>query len=341
LVPAHFGDPLLEYNAVRTGVGLLDLFARSVLRFSGGDRVSFLNGMVSNDVRTLSPGRGLHAAFLDIQGKILADARIFCMEESLLVDIPEPCRKRIIEHLERHLVADEVEIQDVSADHLIVSLRGPSSGKLIKDLASIETLPRSDLDHIEAPIGKSELHLIRVTHICQQGYDLIVPRAGSLDVIRWIMEVGKKFALSWVGTEAQEMLRIEAAIPRYGTDMTSDHLLLEVGLNDAVSFTKGCYLGQEVVERIHSRGHVNKRLVLMILETPEPLRSRPEIHHGTATVGKVTSSAFSPRRNTALALGYVQQSIAEPGTQVTITETQREIPAVISSPADQALTQRT
>ncbi|MGH7848602.1 MAG: YgfZ/GcvT domain-containing protein [Candidatus Binatia bacterium] len=331
LVPIHFGDPLAEYHAVETGVGLFDLFQRSFLKFSGSDRVSFLNGMVSNDVKPLAPGQGLHAAFLDIQGKILADARIFCMQEALLVDVPELCKERIIQHLERHLVADEVTIQDLAADFLMVSLQGPQAGPLMREATSIATLPRSELEHLEAAIAEQPLLLIRVTHICQEGYDLILPRSEATGMIRRIQEIGNKFSLSWAGTEAQEMLRIEAGIPRYGVDMTEDNLLLETGLNHAVNFHKGCYLGQEIVERIHSRGHVNKRLVGLILETKKPANRGEKVYREDREIGRVTSSAFSPRKRSALALGYVQHDFSNPGTTVTVKRDEGEISAEISS----------
>ena len=331
LLPAHFGEPLNEYKAVQASVGLLDLFARSLLRFSGSDRVSFLNGMISNDVKVLAPGQGMHAAFLDIQGKILADARVFCMEEALLVDLPESCKEGIIQHLERHLVADEVTIQDLSADCSMVSLQGPRAGPLLREATSIETLPRSELQHLETSIAEHQLLLIRVTHICQEGYDLILPRSEATETILRIQEIGKKFGLSWVGTEAQEILRIEAGVPRYGLDMTEDNLLLETGLNHAVNFHKGCYLGQEIVERIHSRGHVNKRLVGLILETKEPVKSGGKVYKEDREIGRITSSAFSPRKGSALALGYVQHDFSNAGTTVTVKQDEGEISAVISS----------
>ena len=331
LAPIHFGDPLAEYHTVETGVGLFDLFQRSFLKFSGNDRVSFLNGMVSNDLKALAPGQGAHAAFLDIQGKILADARVFCIKEALLVDLPEPCKERIVQHLERHLVADEVTIHDLAADYSMVSLQGPQAGALLREATSRATLPRSELEHLEASIAGHPLRLIRVTHICQEGYDLVLPRSEATDAILRILEIGKQFSLSWVGTEAQEMLRIEAGIPRYGLDMTEDNLLLETGLNHAVSFHKGCYLGQEIVERIHSRGHVNKRLVGLVLETKEPVKRGAKIYAEDREIGRITSSAFSPRKGAGLALGYVQHDFSTARTTVTVKQDEGEISAVISS----------
>jgi folate-binding protein YgfZ len=127
------------------------------------------------------------------------------------------------------------------------------------------------------------------------------------------------------------MLRIEVGIPRYGVDMTADTLLLETGLEHAVSFTKGCYLGQEIVERIHSRGHVNKRLAGLILAGRAPVESGGKIFHGNREIGKITSSAFSPYKDSAIALGYVQREAFNPGDAVVVQDRDKQITASLAA----------
>ena len=330
-MPAHFGDSLREYSAVRHQVGLLDLCQHHLLRFSGDDRVSFLNGMVSNDVKTLASSHGSHAAFLDLQGKILADTRIFCRDDSLLVDLAEPVKEKILQHLERHLVADEVEIQDLSSDYAMVSIQGPQAGHLLRAAASTDSGPVRDLDHLEGAIGQRKVLVIRATHTGEEGYDLVVSRADLIDVISRVQEAGKRFSLAWVGVDAQEMLRIEAGIPRYGLDMNADNLMLETGLDHAVSFDKGCYLGQEIVERIHSRGHVNKRLAGLILAGRAPVEGGGKIFHGSREIGKITSSAFSPYKDSVIALGYVQREAFNPGDAVVVQDRDKQITASLAA----------
>ncbi len=315
---------------MRRQVGIVDLCQHNLLSFSGDDRVPFLNGMVSNDVKALAFGHGLHAAFLDLQGKILADTRIFCRGDFLLVDLAEPVKEKILQHLQRHLVADEVEIQDLSSDYAIVSLQGPEAGQLLRQAASTDSDPVCDLDHLEGAVGQRKVLVIRASHTGEEGYDLVISRRDLTEVISRVQEAGKYFSLAWVGAEAQEMLRIEAGIPRYGWDMNADNLLLETGLERAVSFAKGCYLGQETVERIHSRGHVNKRLAGLILEAREPVKSGAKIFHGTREIGKITSSAFSPYKDSAIALGYVQREAFDPGNSVTVQDQGKELKASLS-----------
>lgn len=330
-MPIHFGEPLQEYEAARSQVGLFDLCHHSLLCFTGADRVSFLHGMVSNDVKALVPGKGIYAAFLDVNGKILADTRVFCTGDSFLVDLWEPLKEKILAHLNRYLIADEVEVADLTAQYGMISLQGSKAELLLKELLRSEKALSGELDHGTFQSGDAELRVIRSTRTGQEGYDLIIALKDLASAVSRIQEIGEKFSLRWVGTQAQEILRIESGIPRYGVDMDETNLLLETGLDRAVSFQKGCYLGQEVIERIHSRGHVNKKLVGMLLEGEKPAERNDGIHDNGKEIGKITSSIFSPALKRPIALGYVHREYADPGTSVSIDRSGRTISAVISS----------
>lgn len=331
IMPLHFGDFLQEYRAVRSQVGLLDLCHRTLLRFTGPDRVSYLQGMVSNDVKKLAPGEGIHAAFLDIQGRILADTRILCMGESFLLDLWESLKERIYAHLNRYLIADDVEITDLAGQYGIISLQGPKARLLLGELLSLEKIPLRELDHCTFQIGGAEVHVVRSIHTGEEGYDFLMGTRDLLPVVSHTQKFAKRFSLRWIGTQAQKVLRVESGIPLYGVDMNEDNLLLETGLEQAVSFQKGCYLGQEVVERIRSRGHVNKMLVGLLLEGETPADRGDTIRAGNKNIGKVTSSILSPARKIPVALGYVHRDYNRPGTQVSISRNSRAIPAEVST----------
>jgi folate-binding protein YgfZ len=331
LLPLRFGDFLLEYQAVRSHVGLLDLCHRSLLRFTGPDRVSYLQGMVSNDVKQLAAGEGVHAAILNIQGKILADVRVFCTDDSFLLDIWESLKEKTIAHLNHYLIADEVEIADLAGQYGIASVQGPEARQLLMELFAGDKIPARDLEHRVPHANGAEVRVVRSTHTGEEGYDLIVRINDLLPVVARIQEIGKKFSLRWVGAQAQETLRIEAGIPRYGIDMDEDNLLLETGLDQAVSFDKGCYLGQEVVERVRSRGHINKKLVGVLLEGDSPAKRGDTIHAAGKEIGKVTSSILSPARKRPLALGYVQRDHLRPRTPVSVHGGEKVIPGEIST----------
>lgn len=331
LLPRRFGEPLEEYQAVRSGLGLMDLSHRTLLRFTGADRLSFLQGMVSNDVKGLATGEGIYAAFLDIKGKVLADARVFCANEIFLVELLESLKEKILTHLSRYLVADDVEITDWAGQYATISLAGPKARPFFSEFLPPEEIPSKELSHRTVSVGESDVRLVRSTHTGAEGFDLFIETKDFLPVMSYIQERGKRFSLRWIGTEAQEILRIEAGIPRYGVDIDEDNLLLETGLDQAVSFQKGCYLGQEVLERIRSRGHVNKKLVGIVLEGDKAAGRNDTIHAGEKEIGKVTSSILSPALQRPLALGYIHCDYIQPGTPVTIDRTGKATPAVVSS----------
>ncbi|MFQ5850444.1 MAG: aminomethyltransferase family protein [Candidatus Binatia bacterium] len=329
-LPLHFGESLQEYDAVRSQVGLLDLCHRSLLRFTGPDRLSYLQGMVSNDVNGLDLGEGTYAAVLDIHGRILADIRLFCTEDCFLLDFWEPLKEKIVAHLHCYLIADEVEVTDLTEQFRTVSLQGPKSRNLLEWLLGNDRLPSKELSHAEFQTGDGSFRVIRATHTGEEGFDLMIGIKDLLPVVSRLQETGKSFSYRWVGSQAQELLRVEAGIPRYGVDIDEDNLLLETGLDHAVSFQKGCYLGQEVVERIHSRGHINKRLVGMVLEGDAAAQRGDTINGEQKQIGKVTSSILSPVLKCPLALGYVHRDYTSPETRVTIQSKGKTIPAVVT-----------
>jgi glycine cleavage system T protein len=331
LIALHFGDPVHEYRAVRSQVGLLDLCHHSHLRLTGPDRVSYLQGMVTNDVKALTPGSGVYAALLDVNGKILADLRVFCTEDSFSVELLEPLKEKALAHLNRYLIADDVEISDLTGLYGMISLQGPKARPLLRDIVASEQIPPLMNSHGALQIADREARIVRSTHTGEEGFDLIIPIQDLTPVIESIEKAGKVFSLCWVGARAQEMLRVEAGIPRYGIDMDEDNLLLETGLDQAVSFEKGCYLGQEVVERIHSRGHVNRKLAGMVLEGKTAASRGDKITSGEKEIGRVTSSIFSPHSKSPIALGYVHRDYLQPGTRVFIERDGELVPGMISS----------
>ncbi len=318
LLPAHFGNPAAEYQAARAAVGLVDLPQRGLLQFTGPDRRSFLQGMLSNDLTALKPFEGQYATLLTQQGKVVADVRVLCALNSFYLDFWEHLRERILEHFRRYLVADEVEIADRTEEYATLSLQGPRAEALLKALGGNAELPARPQQHAMATIEQDAVCIVRQSYTGETGFDLIAPRASLKKIAGKLAAIGKPFSAAWVGEQALDILRVEAGIPRYGVDFTEDHLLLEVGIDHAVSFTKGCYLGQEVVERIRSRGHVNKKLCGLLLEGRNPAKSGDKLYSSQKEIGVVTSSVLSPRLERPIALGYVNKDFWEPGTELLV-----------------------
>jgi folate-binding protein YgfZ len=317
LLPHHFSNSAAEYAAVCSAVGFIDLSHRGLLQLTGADRVSFLQGMVSNDVKALKPGDGQYATVLNQQGKVLGDARVLCSDNSLYLDLWESIKDKIAEHLNRYLVADEVEIADRTDEYGIISLQGPQAEDCLRRIVGQSDLPAVSVAHRMVNTDGAQVCVVRATSTGETGFDLIIPRPHLKNVAQRLTEAGKEFSGAWIGEEVHNILRVEAGIPRYGTDFTEDNLLLEVGLDQAVSFSKGCYLGQEVVERIRSRGHVNKKLVGLTFEGREPA-SQGDVLSADKPVGTITSSVLSPALGKPIALGYVHKDYWSPDTRLSV-----------------------
>ena len=331
ILASHFGAPLEEYQAVRSGVAILDMCHYTALHLTGPDRVSYLQGMVSNDVKGLTPGTGLYAAVLDVNGKILADLRVLCTEASFMLLLWEPLKQKVITHLNRYLVADDVEIRDDDGRCGMISLQGPKARSLLGAVALANELPSQMHSHRLLRIGEREIRVIRSTHTGEEGFDLLTEIQDLTPVVEEMEKAGAGFSLRWAGLHAQELLRVEAGLPRYGIDMNEETLLLETGLDHAVSFHKGCYLGQEVVERVRSRGHVNRKLTGMVLEGKSTASRGDKIRSEEKEIGRVTSSIFSPHSKSPIALGYVHRDYLAPGTRVFIERDEKLVPGMISS----------
>jgi glycine cleavage system T protein len=330
LLPARFGDFATEYGVVRSAAGFIDFSHRGLLQFTGPDRLSYLQGMLSNDLRSLRPGQGQYATILNQQGKVLGDLRVLCSENSFYLDLWEVLKDKVVEHLNRYLVADEVEIADRSEGYGILSIQGPDSDALLRTLLEQAALPGEPMDHVIAAVDGAKICVVRDSHTGEVGFDLIVPKSNLENVAQRLTEIGKQFSTTWVGEEAQNVLRVEAGIPRYGVDFTADNLLLEVGLDHAVSFKKGCYLGQEVIERIRSRGHVNKKLAGLLLDGPKPGRAGDPIIAVEKDVGVVTSAVFSPSLGHPIALGYIHRDFWTPGTELRIQHDTESLSATVT-----------
>jgi glycine cleavage system T protein len=329
-MPSHFGSVEAEYAAVRSAAGLIDRCHRGLLQLTGPDRLSFLQGMLSNDLRTLKPGEGQHAAVLNQHGKVLGDVRVLQSENSFYLILWESIKDKIVDHLNRYLVADEVEIADRSAEYGILSIQGPQSKGLLQKLVGQAELPGRPTQHTVVDVGVAEICVVLDGDTGEVGFDLIIPVAALEDVAQRATDVGKQLSAMWVGEQALDILRIEAGIPRYGIDFTEDNLLLETGLDHAVSFTKGCYLGQEVIERIRSRGHVNRKLVGLFIDGRTAASPGAAICAAAKEVGSITSSVYSPSLGGLIALGYVHRDFWSAGTKLLVKHDNALIPAMVS-----------
>ena len=306
-----------EYAAVREKTGLIDLSFRTQVKFTGEDRTDFLQGMLSNDVKALRPGEGCPATLLTEQGRIVADLRVYAEESAILLDLDARIKEKTIAALDRFIIADDVEIEDLSTHQVTIAVQGPAAAQVLAAVG-LSSLPEQELQHQDETIADVQVRVIRSDQTGKGGYEFHVPseRAGVV----W-QTLSQLDGLLPVGHTTLNMLRVEAGIPWYGLDMDEERIVLEVGLDRAISFNKGCYLGQEVVERASARGHMNRQFIGFLLkhEAQDALPTRGDrLLKDDKEVGWLTSVTTSPTLGRLIALGYVRREHGEPGTRLRI-----------------------
>jgi folate-binding protein YgfZ len=291
---------------------------RARLRLHGPDARRFLHGMVSNDVKALSPGQGCHAALLTVKGKLLADLVIYdCGELGLVLEYVASAHAQVYGALDRHLIMDDATLVDLSAELGQLGVYGDGAAEAL-DAAlgfdSVSALVKLPTYHfIHRPLSTQELptFVARTKELGLPGFHLFSPIAAIDGIAGKLAAAGG----SELSPEAAEVLRVEAGVPLYGVDIDEDRMPAEAGLDDAVSFSKGCYLGQEVVVRLRDRGHLNRKLSgLRLQDGGPPAAPGTRLRNADKpNAGVITSSVISPRLGT-IALGYVHRSVWEPGT---------------------------
>lgn len=327
-IPEHYGDPLSEYPSVRHAAGLADLSFRGKLRLRGKDRVEFLHGMVTNDVKRLSPGEGCYAAITTAKAKMLSDCRIDCLTDSLLMDLEPEVVEKMKQHLDRYIIASDVAIEDLTEKWGLLSLYGPGAPNLLLESLKLTHLPETEFGCLETQFQNTYLMIARNEITGEVGYDLFLPSEGLRKLWTALIQAGARP----VGQEALNILRIEAGIPRYDVDMDESHFPMEAGLNErAISYTKGCYIGQETIARADAMGHINRFLMgLEVKGEAVPKKGQP-ILSGARTIGTITSGVRSPTLSKIIALGYVHRDFAKAGTEVSIMVEGGHVPAAVVS----------
>lgn len=305
-----------EYEQLRTDAGLVDRSSRLRMTFIGAQAAATLNGLCTSDVLALQPGHGQYAAALTVKGKVLADVRIFQRAaDSFLVDVPAAAAEGFASMVRKYVNPRLARYADVSASVACVGVAGPHARQVLAHAlgcspATIDLL--APFAHCEVPFHETSVLVARADDYGVDGFDCFVAAA----IVPLLRDALTASGAAPASSAAIDVLRIEAGRPAWGVDMTDDTLLHEAGLDslDAVSYTKGCYTGQEVVARVHFRGHVNRVLRGLLLASPPDGDAR--VIAGDADVGDVRSRAVSPRLG-AIALAMLRRTV-EPGTAVTV-----------------------
>jgi folate-binding protein YgfZ len=335
---------LEQYRALRDGAGLVNRSEHGRLRLTGADRRDYLQGLLTNDIAALAHGSGCYACLLTAQGRMIADMYVIETGDAILMDLERAVTARVGEHLAQFVFSEDVEVTDVSGSTAQLGIFGPDaahvvnrvfeshgSAPTIADLESLRVLENRTWNWSASPEhSESPVTIVRRDDLGGLGFDLWVGAEHSAALTAALRSAG---ALA-VDPEVADVCRIENGRPLFGRDMTNDTIPLEAGIEDrAISLTKGCYVGQEIIIRVLHRGQgrVARRLVGFTLD---PTATVPgvgsTIRAGDREIGLVTSAATSPSLGRPIALGYVHRDFVEPGTDVRIADGLQSSSAVVT-----------
>ncbi len=314
VVPSRFQDPAQEHQSVRKASGLFDFSFRAKIAVRGEDRIRFMQGMVTNDVLKLAPGQGTYAFLLNVYGHLLADLRVYSAADRFILDLDRDLCDKVLRTLEHYIIMDDVQLEVLPL--FTLAFQGPRSRPLLEKTLHIDLPGMAELDHFSTNYAGFPVEVARASATGEEGYEVWVGTKGMMGV--WGAACGQAPTYDTLpcGFEALETLRIEAGIPRYGPDLDEDTLALETGVLEAVSFNKGCYVGQEVVERSRSRGHVNWKLVGLLVDSSTIPAPGEKLLAEGKEVGEVTSACASPSLSRTIALAYARREFAEPDTHL-------------------------
>jgi tRNA-modifying protein YgfZ len=336
-----------DYRVLREGAALVIGGDRGRIAVSGRDRASYLHGLLTNDIQALTPGTGCYAAWLTPQGRMTTDMHVLESGDMILLDVPAAQRDAVLQRLDQFLFSEDVRLQDVTGAIASIAVHGPRAAAVITGALDMNGVAQPfpgpsgvegrpvDLaewpqyGNARAAFAGTPVVVARIDQLGVPGYTLYVERERETEVVEALERAGARRA----GDQAVTAARVEAGYPLFGVDLDDDIIPLEAGIEDrAISFSKGCYVGQEVIIRVMHRGggRVARKLVGLRLEgDAAPLRGA-RIHAGGRDAGFVTSTAMSPRFG-AIALGYVHRDFVAPGTSAEVEAGGGRLPAAVSA----------
>ena len=314
-----FANPQEEFTALLTGCGVYDLGFRAWISLTGGDRVRWLNGMVTNNIRDLAAGHGVYAFLLNPQGRILGDMIVHNLGESLVVETDRSQVEKLIASFDHYIIMDDVEVTNLGEQRTALGLAGPkartilnAAGIAVPELQALQrSTPRCDCN-----CGCPECTVVRGEDAPQDSYEIWLSPKDVYPTWQALLAAGA----TPVGSEALEMQRIVGGIPLYGVDIRERDLPQETEQMRALNFNKGCYVGQEIVERIRSRGNVHRKFTGFLVEGAAAIAAGTKVVSGDKEVGEITSAAVLRTQSgtRTVALGYIRREVGVPGREVTI-----------------------
>jgi folate-binding protein YgfZ len=330
-VPASYGDDLFEYAAIREhGIGLIDLSSRGRLVVTGSEAVAFLNGLITNDMKTLAENHWMQAVFPNVQGRLLASVRVIRgidlqgskgPQPAFMIDTEAATHERVLQTIQRFTLAGDFQVKDVTAETAMLFVGGDRAQETLEQVFGT---PVSISAGVVTQLSwkGDQVTLLRASRLVAEGFDLIANNSIAENLWQTLVTAGARP----VGYNAFEIMRVEAGVPVYGRDMDDTTVVTETNLDDAVSYTKGCYVGQEIIARIKYRGHVAKKLRGFVFASPATVATGTPIKSRDGKeIGSITSTTYSPILGSRIAIGYVKYDFMSLGTEVTIAGNRAQV----------------
>ena len=324
-LPANYGDAQREYKFAHESVALVDKSYRCVLSFTGSDRVRYLNAMLTGNIRDLAAGRGNVSLLLNPQGRILAEVETLALEDRLLVISYAMIRAQLIDTFDKFIIMDDVTMEDSTDKFGTLALEGPKAAEVVRDLCGMDLNAMEEFAHAEKIIAGISCRVVRTSANGVAGAEFLVARENLAALWNALLEAAQKRGGGPVGYEALNILRLEDGVAWYGVDFDENQIPHQAALEAThISYTKGCYTGQEIVERVRSRGQIQRRRVMLrfsgdaIPRAGEPLfaASAENPAERGAEIGFVTRATRSPKFGAVIGMGYVRREQTDPGSKV-------------------------
>jgi folate-binding protein YgfZ len=317
VLPDHWTDPRAEQEFARKTVALVDKNYRAYLSFTGPDRVRYLNAILTNNVKDLSPGQGNASLLLNPQGHILAEIETFALPDSLFCVSYAMIRERLIEWLDKYIIMDDVTLTDESQRYGTLALEGPRAAAVIRELTGVDLSSLAELDRIECMVASIPCWITKRSPGGLAGCEFLCEREKLAELWQVLLTSAKKRGGGPMGYTALSAQRLAQGVAWFGYDFGEKQIPHEAGLESThISYTKGCYTGQEIVERVRSRGQVNRRSVDLIFDGAGVPAAGEALTADGKEVGFVTRAAVPSFFPHAIGMGYVRKDHNALGSQL-------------------------
>jgi glycine cleavage system T protein len=319
-MPAHYGEWLTEYQAVRQAVGLSDLSHRGKIRVTGDDRVKWLQGLISNDILQLQPGKGCYSSFLTHKGKMLGYFRVYVLPDSLWVEDVGEVGDATFQALRKFLLyGTKAKMENCAESWGLLLVSGPKACATVSAAFGVEMSDLKPVSAIAAQVGGHASFVLRTEETGEDDVEILLPAEALSTAWERLVEAGATYGIKAVGGRAREALRIEAGLPKAGPDLNEDIVPPEANLEGkAFSLNKGCYPGQEVVARMDTYGNVRRHLVGLVVKSVTLPAKGAKLYSGDREVGWVSSATISPQQNGVIALGFPLRDFSAPNTTLAV-----------------------